>query len=231
MGRPTFEAVGPQRTEYRNYDDLGRPHEVYDGRTSVTFDYDFYDRMVTQTNGEGETTRLSYDPAGNVLSATRPAPHGGEAVTQYTYDLVNTLTQVIESNGAETNYLWTNQWRYLTATDAEGEVCTWNFDNAGRLASVTMPDLGTTSFGYDAHDNRTGMTQPIGAVTYTYDYLNRLLDETWLGNAHATAAIDSTTRIRDANGNLTDVTQTGSEAVNSRTNGYDNLDRPTSLRR
>ena len=97
---------------------------------------------------------------------------------------------------------------------------------AGRLTAYAYPGLGVTTYDYDANDNPINMRQSDRAATFTYDYLDRLLDESWTGNDDPSARIDQITRIRDANGNLTRVSQDGSEGTYFRQITYDNLDRP-----
>ncbi|WP_449222322.1 RHS repeat-associated core domain-containing protein, partial [Sulfidibacter corallicola] len=225
-GRLARQAVGDQVTQFRQYNQLGYPGEVHDGRVSLFQTHDFYGRVVSTTNELDEQVRMAYDPAGNLTLRDAPSPTGERARTQYAYDLLNNLRQVIEPNGAETRYDWNPTWTEQTVTDAEQVVSAWTYDLAGRLTAIQHPGLGVTGFGYDANDNRTSVERPIGSATFGYDYRNRVMDETWEGNAHADAAIHSIDRERDANGNLTRVRQIGSEGTYERHIDYDDLDRP-----
>ncbi|MDJ0838753.1 MAG: polymorphic toxin-type HINT domain-containing protein [Acidobacteriota bacterium] len=227
FGRLTSQNLGNQTVTLGNYDDLGRPRSHNDGRVQTTYSYDYYGRMLSRTNGLNETVSYTYDPAGNITSRTAPSPNTGSATWNYTYDIRNSLTSVTEPTGALTTFDWTQNWGKLTLTDAENQQSIWLYDNADRLTSLSIPGLGTTSFTYDAGDNRLTMTRPIGSVTYTYDYRNLPTLETWSGNPDPALAVTSISRQYDGNGNMTGVTQMGSEGTYTRSVTYDNLDRPT----
>lgn len=236
LGRLQTETRGTgtarQVIEYREFDDLGRPGEIFDGLNSQYFTYDFYNRILSQTNGLGETHGFVYDPIGNLTAKTTPpAGTGADKITTYSYDILSNLTQVVEPNTATTSYTWTNAWRNLAVQDAEGETSYWTYDDAHRLISIQRPGLGVTHFGYDGNDNTQTIDRPIGHVQMTYDYLDRLMNETWTGNPVGVATIDSITRVRDPNGNVTQVVQEGLDHQGilwsyTRHIDYDAFDRP-----
>ncbi|SIO13416.1 RHS repeat-associated core domain-containing protein [Singulisphaera sp. GP187] len=73
--------------------------------------------------------------------------------------------------------------RLTTETDPLGRVTTYQYDPAGRLASVTAPDpdgagpltAPVTRYAYDAEDRLTSLTDPLGRVTTSnYDPAGRL---------------------------------------------------------
>jgi RHS repeat-associated protein len=61
----------------------------------------------------------------------------------------------------------------LTKSDSSGTTqYTWDFDN--RLASVTVPNVGTTSFRYDPFGRRVQKSGPNGTTNFLYDGHNVL---------------------------------------------------------
>ncbi len=93
----------------------------------------------------GETTTVTYDADGNVISVSE----SGGPVTTYTYDALNCVIQQTDT--------------------ADGDTTTYIYDAAGNLISVTDPDHNMTKFTYDAFGDLISMTDPkFGATTFGY---------------------------------------------------------------
>ncbi|MBY0230342.1 MAG: hypothetical protein K2W96_13745 [Gemmataceae bacterium] len=95
-------------------------------------------------------------------------------------------------------------------TSATGVVTRTGYDAAGRAVTVTVgygtADAATTTTEYDAADNVTAVTDPLGMRTeFAYDALGRLLSKT---EAAGTALARTTTWVYDAMGQPTQSTDT-----------------------
>ena len=190
------EALG-HVTSY-TYDALGNLTSETDALgNTVKYTYTPEGWLKTVTDAEGRITRYTYDRTGNVLTAD----HAGEQTETNTYNELGLLT---------------------TVTAAEGDTL-YQYDEAGRLISVTQPNGETVSYTYDSHGNRATMTYPNGrTVTYTYDDMNRLVavkgvdgattkySYDALGRRIATDGVkEDTTYAYDEVGNLVSQTTTG----------------------
>lgn len=161
-------------------------------------------RLTTMVDAAG-TTKYQYDKRGNVIR--KDVTLGGVTyVTQYAYNGADQLTQVTYPSGMVVNYARntagqiasvqsvTNATTTLASslqyepfgplkrlTYGNGIVETRSFDLAGRLSGITAPGKQSQTFGYDAADNLTSITDPLRAVqggTFGYDNLSRLTTQT-----------------------------------------------------
>ena len=180
------------KTAYE-YDPVGRISAVTDALGGTTrYEYDAADNLTALIDARGNTTRYEYDLAGNLLSETdalgntvsytytpegwlKTATDAEGNVTRYTYDATgNVLTEdYAGQQHAENSY---NEIGLLTTVTTEAGETKYQYDEAGRLISVTQPGGETVSYTYDGRGNRTSLTYPDGrTVKYTYDDLNRLV--------------------------------------------------------
>ncbi|MFG3053820.1 fibronectin type III domain-containing protein [Kitasatospora sp. NPDC048239] len=213
------------------------------GRTSYTYD----DRLnlTSVTDPNGNTARMSYDEAGNLVSRTLPgSPSGTESwtydtrhnpltqtdalgnTTTFTYDTANHLRSALTPGGSRTEFGYTSGGLVETVT-RNGHTTTNGYDQAGNLVSTTDPTGGRTTFGYDGAGRLLTRTDPRGnapgarAADYTtgfeYDGVGRVAKQTDpLGRA--------TRNGYDPAGNLTTVTDPAGKIVHY---AYDDLGRQT----
>jgi RHS repeat-associated protein len=163
------------------------------GAVSQRYTYDTANRTVcggfagqvcTSTDGNGNTTKYTYNTAGNLTKVTPPAPQGA---TTYTYDSLSRVTSVTDGNGDTTDYGYDLRDRQILS----------KFDGGTTLATTYYPNglaqyqsdsfTGTKQFEYDTRGN---VTQQIGALAgllnkYTYDPAGNLL--TFENNGAVTA--------------------------------------------
>jgi RHS repeat-associated protein len=117
--------------------------------TSETFTYDGKGEMLSQTNGDGQTTTYAYSEAGDRTSMTDPDKNE----TKWTYDGTHDL---------------------LTTTTPNGETTTIERDSHGNQIKVSRPapeeKTQETHYEYDSHGELTKMTDPLGREwKYEYD--------------------------------------------------------------
>jgi RHS repeat-associated protein len=178
---------------------------------------------------DGQQTTMSYDPNGNLLTATAPASLGSAQKT-LVYNARNDVTQVTDARGKVTSYGYdasgnntsvvqdgqtvaTNAYnasgQLSSSTDGNNHTTTYTYDSGGNLASETDALGNKTTYAYDAAGRMTSKVDPRGNVqganpndfktTYSYDAAGRLLTET-------DPLGNVTTSVYDATGNRTSVT-------------------------
>lgn len=142
--------------------------------------YDAIGRKLVDVGGVGQTTTMTYDPNGNILTVTDPLSH----TTTQTYDALNRMTQSTDANGGVTGMTYDAHNRPLTVTDANGHTTAYTYDGFGDLIQQASPDSGTTVFYYDLDGNLKQKVDAAGIVTnHTYDALDRILTTTYPADA------------------------------------------------
>ena len=172
------------------------------GRTGQT------GQVCTETDGNGNTTRNTYDGAGNLTAVTPPANTGTQlATTTFTYDALG---------------------RVASKTDGKGTT-RYSYDGAGRITQVRLSGVTTCTptditagncltYTYDRDGNTLTRTDSSGTSTYTYDQAGREKTRTLPGQAQQSLSYD-------AAGNLLTVV----DAYGTSTYGYDTANQLISL--
>ncbi|MBN2001895.1 MAG: PKD domain-containing protein [Anaerolineae bacterium] len=139
-----------------------------------SYGYDAADRITALTNANADGSVVfdaftyAYDPAGNVLTATRNG-----AVAGYSYDAAYRLTGVSDAGGWE-HYTYDAAGNRLTR-ETPGGTARYQYDAANQLAVLTDTTGIATAFAYDANGNMTRRTRQGQAIAaYTWDAANRL---------------------------------------------------------
>jgi RHS repeat-associated protein len=136
------------------------------GSTSMT--YDSLGRLATLTDGKGQVHTYSYDP----LDRLKKDLLSSGDYFQYTYDAAGNLKQRDEKKGASTTssaYGYDTLNRPSSEGFPGGQSNGYTYTLNSQLATLTTTG-GTTSYGYDAIDRVTSITDPSNAqVTYAYD--------------------------------------------------------------
>ena len=161
---------------------------------AVDFTYDDNFRIVSESVNDGAGVSLGYDGDGLLtqaggLALTRDAANGlvtatdlGNVTDTSTYNGFAELTAYsAEAVGAEvfaTTYTRDKLGRITAKTDTvDGATNTdeYAYDDAGRLATVTLNGAPFTAYTYDANGNRATYTDAGGTVNATCDAQDRLL--------------------------------------------------------
>ncbi|HEV2636342.1 MAG TPA: fibronectin type III domain-containing protein [Actinocrinis sp.] len=195
--------------------------------------YDGKGNVLTYTNGDGGTTTYTYDADNRV--ATEKDPAG--ATTKYTYNAAGQPATVTNGDSGKTTYAYNTAGDLLSTTDPMGYETTATYDTSGRIATETTPlgnvtganaaayttaytyftdgDLRTstdplgnvTTYGYDPAGNLTSVTDPTGAkTTYTYDASGDVLTSTDPAGSKTTYTYDATGDEKSATDALGDKT-------------------------
>ena len=140
------------------------------------YSYDSMGRVISATDGNGNTTSTTYDSMGRVTSVTSPA---GRTVTN-TYN--PTLNTVLTASGTDAPVLTTYNAFGLVVSETipslNRTLKTYSYDNRLRLVSESnasgQTSSGVTAYTYDSLDRPTSMVRrsSTGAELYreTYSY-------------------------------------------------------------
>ena len=226
-------AVGAATASHFDYDALGRLVIVDGPRTDVTdvTTLEYYSANDADVGKRGNLALVT-DALGHATAITAYNAHG------------QPLT-IVDPNGRKTKLTYDARQR-LTASDVNGELSTFAYDDVGQLIEAALPDGSHVSYAYDDAHRLVSMTDNLGNhVDYTldlagnrvkeevfdaanalslerrrgYDALNRLVSE--MGSAG-----QKTSYTLDAEGNVTAVTDPLGRTA---TTAYDALNRAVAL--
>ncbi len=201
-------------TKITAHDAYGRPTELVDPNGLVAqLAYDAAGRIKERERG-ARVTRFAYDDAGQLVRLERP----DGSVLHYEYDSAHRVTAIEDEDGHRIEYTL-DAGGNRTARhvhDASGAVAREHrraFDELGRLIRSIGAQGQTTTYAYDANDNRTATTDPAGErVTRAFDALDRVIRQTdAMGGTTAFAYDDRdrVTAVTDPNGHTTRYTYNG----------------------
>jgi RHS repeat-associated protein len=229
-GTSTFtDARGGRWIDVYESNKLVRQTDPLGALTSYGYDAAF--NRTSVTDPRGNTTTLTYDGRGNLLTRTAPAPLS--FVETYTYDAANNVRSYRDGRANTTTMTYdpAGNLRTVTGPAPVSPVTTYAYDPAGTglLFSITDPRGKVTTFAYDARANRNRITSPLGNVTtMTYDAAGRItsLVEPRGNVTGANPADYTTTFTYDAAGDLLTVTD---PLGNVTTSAYDPVGNRTSM--
>lgn len=146
------------------------------GKTTQ-YAYDAAGRRTSQTTPNAETVSYAYNAGGNLLSLT---DHRNNTTT-WTYDSEGRLRKKRYAGQTFDNleYTYNPNGQVLTrkfwSSATVSRLTTYTYDNVGNLTGVTYP-TGTAnlSFGYDARNLLTSMTDALGTSSFGYTTTGQL---------------------------------------------------------
>lgn len=168
---------------------------------TTTFSYDGYGRPLSETNELADTTTLGYDGNGNVLTDVEANGHE----TSYVYTSGNQLSSATSglnaSSGAcdpsnqcpETQYAYDASGNQLSVVDPLQNTTSYGYDADNQMTTMTDSSTNITKYSYDGDGNLASVTDPLKhTTTYGYDAVNQQTSETQgLDGSSGTPACDS----------------------------------------
>lgn len=167
----TIDSIGNSTST--EYDALGRSisstlpkgnetSSIVDDYTIKT-GYNALDLPNKVTDQKGNVTEITYDNAGNILTAKDEKGN----TTTMTYGYMNRLLTLSNQDGT-TTYTYNTVGQVLTAKDAKNNVTTYAYNKSGDLTKVTDPKLNVTTPTYDKMGRVVTSKDPRGAITKFY---------------------------------------------------------------
>ena len=160
--------------QLKAYDDQGRLVAEQDPLGAVTeYHYDEVGRLVALIPPEDEPT--AYEYRNGFLNAR----YRGKAVWKYQRNAQGDITEATDPDGQVTHYFYDEKGQLLSIRypDTSRHVFVWNA--LGQLLEETLPDGGQRRFSYDALGRRITRQDEHGAVTrYDWDAVGRLIQTT-----------------------------------------------------
>jgi RHS repeat-associated protein len=140
---------------------------------STWYGYDKHLNRVSVTDARGETTLMSYNADGKMLSRTTPGKTSSYTES-WTYNTAGAVLTHTDFRGNTTTNTYNGQGLLATVTDARSHTTQYTYNNLGEVDTVTSPRGKVTHYGYDTAGNLTSVTKPSGAkTTMTYDAAGR----------------------------------------------------------
>ncbi len=173
-------------TEY-GYDSEGNINSVTDPEThQTTYEYDPLNRLKTVTQPGSIITTYAYDSHSNLASITDAEAHQ----TTYEYDDMGRLVSTTSPDTGTSTHSYDAAGNPASKSDANGITVNYTHDLLNRLTALNFPDSAQDiTYTYDAGTNgighRTGMTDPSGSTTFTYDNRGRLTGKTGTIDGHS----------------------------------------------
>ncbi|MFV2011251.1 MULTISPECIES: LamG-like jellyroll fold domain-containing protein [unclassified Micromonospora] len=255
-GNPTRFTDGEGRAFRTTYTVWGLPQSRIEPATAAYPDaadrtfttvYDAAGQPVSQRVPGGVARTLVYDDAGRLV---RQSGSGAEAATQdrtYGYDAAGRLVE-FSAPGGSNQVVYDDRGLPLSVTGPSGNasfrytadglmawrddaagLTQYEYDGAGRLASVDNTDMGTAiGYSYDVMSAVSSMTFGTSGNrrVFAYDDLHRLTSDRLVSSDGSKIA--SISYGWDANGNETSKTVTRGSSTTVNTYTYDLADRLTS---
>lgn len=216
------------KTEAYGYDTSGRVNKVTNARSKqVTFnEYDTQGRVTSQTDALNQKTTFAYTKNGVFDQVDVTAPDQGvwtdvyyknvlftqidplNNKSYYRYDKFFNRTSAVDAEVRETEWTFDTSGRLKSWSNAASDE-EWSYDSNGNVAAYWDGEYNKTVFGYNANNQLTTVTDPLGKISTNFYNATTGLLET------STTARGKITRYGyDAVGNLTSVTTpTGSKTT------------------
>jgi RHS repeat-associated protein len=215
-----------QTFESYELDSEGQQTAVLDALNRRTqFSYDLLGRVVSVTDPLNKVTQLSYDAPGNITSVTDALSR--QIVLEY--DDLNRHTATVEHGvtpSPRTEFSYDAATNLIAIKDAENRTTTYQFDALSRNTTITQPLGQQWSFVFDSRDRLDYViTARDQKVDYDYETWGLLKEEKQYPTSTSSAPNRTISYVRDNDGNVTSVTDTGVQAGEAYTFSYDALSR------
>jgi RHS repeat-associated protein len=151
-----------------DYDGQGRLASVTQGARQRTFGYNSKNELTSITDALQRTMRLTHDDAGRVIRQALP----DEREVGFLYDSSGNLTSVTPPGRPSHSFDFTKvnlTNRYTPPASSHGGVTEYVYNHDRMLSSVERPGGSVIGFDYDGAGRLATLTWPAGALTYHYE--------------------------------------------------------------
>ncbi|MDJ0667424.1 MAG: RHS repeat-associated core domain-containing protein, partial [Desulfobacterales bacterium] len=161
------------------YDSMGQVNTVTDPLLKVTdYTHDFMKRITRESRPGGVNTDYSHDRHGNIVSVT----DAEGLTTAFVYDDMGRKVSEHSPDRGTIHYAYDAAGNLIGKTDALEITITYSYDDRGRLTSIAYPDTSQDiRYIYDqgtfGTGRLTGMSDPSGTASYTYDNRGFMVSE------------------------------------------------------
>lgn len=197
------------------FDVLGRATSVTNPRGNLKgataadyttrFTYDPFGDVTSATDPEGATSRRSYNGDHFLLAATDLAGQ----TSRYVYDADNELLRYQRANGSVIHETWTRDGEMASWSNGLGQTTTFTYNALGQQTASVSPAAGKSGYTYDAAGQLAAVTDALGRVTryaYTADGQTKSIRYSKDPTADVTLSYNADgerTRMKDSTGTTT----------------------------
>lgn len=158
------------RTLSRTYDELGRLYQQFDAEERAsTYLHDDEGNLSLVTDARGYKTAHDYDALGRLRSTLQDVD-GVAALTQFQYDTLNRVKQVIGPSGLPTVYTYNGFGDILRLQSPDTDTTHSTYDEAGNLKTRTDGRGITATFDYDVLNRLATVAYPDSSRNVGFDY-------------------------------------------------------------
>ncbi|MBI4707278.1 MAG: RHS repeat protein, partial [Candidatus Omnitrophica bacterium] len=203
--KQTNDANNPWHSVYYAYDNLDRLVSVKDELDNLaTYSYDANSNLIKTTDPAANSTIYTY----NERNQAKKVTDANGYITEYSFDANANLSQIKDANGNVTVYTYDDFDRLIKMTYADNSCEEYAYDQNSNLLSKKDPNArviyyeydvlnrmiekglfpkgafpdSVVNFNYDLASRLTAATDVNGAISYTYDALNRIAQVVYPGN-------------------------------------------------
>jgi len=193
----------PTTYRFNNYQKIISVTDA-NGQTTITETDPVTNLVKSRTDALGRKTKYTYDVNGNVTSITDPAVNK----TTIEYDMIlNKPTKIIDALGNVTNLTYDSNGNPVQLRTPNSETLTIDYDQYGQPISVVDPMGNIYTAEFDGYGNLVKLTDPLGnSATRKYDVLSRLseyADARGRKTTYTYDLMDRTKEVKDSLGGST----------------------------
>jgi len=166
------------------YDTNGNVTSVTHTPTGKTTSYSYDKNNNVKTLTEGSSNRIDYVyDKNNTLTKLTLTAGATSVSTEYVYNPLQQVTSVLRQGVSQAKFVYDERGNIISITQGNNTYAAFEYDEANRLKSVKNYNANGTlldsyTYTYDAIGNRTSVVTNTGTISYQYDALNQLKQET-----------------------------------------------------
>jgi RHS repeat-associated protein len=166
-----------------DYDANGNVTSVTDDSSNTTtYTYDKNNRVTQIDEGSSNSTAYGYDNNSNVTSIDMTAGTTTDTLG-YSYNPLNQLVALSRNSSNLANFTYDEKGNISSIRNANDTYTAYEYNDANQLESIKNYDvngnvLNYFIYSYDANGNITSVETQDGTITYQYNTLNQLTQET-----------------------------------------------------